>query len=45
VLGLDAYDSTPVLDIKPYLRRGDLIGEATTPDWLLRLWELQDSGH
>ncbi len=44
VLGLDAYDGTPVLDVKPYLRRGDLIEEATTPDWLLRLWELQDSG-
>jgi tRNA-Thr(GGU) m(6)t(6)A37 methyltransferase TsaA len=43
VLGLDAYDGTPVLDIKPYLRRGDLIEEATTPNWLLRLWELQDS--
>lgn len=43
VLGLDAYDGTPVLDIKPYLRRGDLIGEATMPDWLLRLWQLQDS--
>jgi len=40
VLGLDAYDGTPVLDVKPYLRRGDLIEEATTPDWLLRLWEL-----
>jgi tRNA-Thr(GGU) m(6)t(6)A37 methyltransferase TsaA len=43
VLGLDAYHGTPVLDIKPYLRRGDLIGDATMPDWLLRLWELQDS--
>jgi tRNA-Thr(GGU) m(6)t(6)A37 methyltransferase TsaA len=45
VLGLDAYDGTPVLDIKPYLRRGDLIENATMPDWLLCLWELQDSGH
>jgi len=44
VLGLDAYDGTPVLDIKPYLRRGDLIEEATMPDWLLRLRELQNSG-
>ena len=44
VLGLDAYDGTPVLDIKPYLRRGDLIEEATMPDWLLHLWELQDGG-
>jgi len=45
VLGLDAYHGTPVLDVKPYLRRGDLIEEATMPDWLLRLWELQDDGH
>lgn len=44
VLGLDVYDDTPVLDIKPYLRRGDLVEEATMPDWLLRLWELQDNG-
>jgi len=44
VLGLDAYNGTPVLDIKPYLKRGDLIEEATMPDWLLRLWELQDGG-
>ena len=44
VLGLDAYDGTPVLDVKPYLRRGDLIEEAAMPEWLLRLWELQDSG-
>ena len=44
VLGLDAYDGTPVLDVKPYLRRDDLIEKATIPDWLLRLRELQDSG-
>ena len=42
VLGLDAYDGTPVLDVKPYLRRGDLVEEAAMPDWLLHLWELQD---
>jgi len=45
VLGLDAYDGTPVLDVKPYLRRGDLVKEATMPNWLLRLWELQDGEH
>ncbi len=42
VQGLDAYEGTPVLDIKPYLRRGDLIPEATTPDWLERLWRIND---
>ena len=45
VLGLDAYNDTPVLDVKPYLVRGDLIEDAIMPDWLLRLWELQDGGH
>jgi tRNA-Thr(GGU) m(6)t(6)A37 methyltransferase TsaA len=42
VQGLDAYEGTPVLDIKPYLRRGDLIAEATVPKWLERLWRAQD---
>ncbi len=42
VAGLDACQGTPVLDIKPYLRRGDLIPEATAPDWLKRLWRIHD---
>jgi tRNA-Thr(GGU) m(6)t(6)A37 methyltransferase TsaA len=42
VEGLDAYDGTPVLDIKPYLRRGDLVVEATAADWVQRLWRMQD---
>jgi tRNA-Thr(GGU) m(6)t(6)A37 methyltransferase TsaA len=42
VQGLDAYEGTPILDIKPYLRRGDLIPEATTPGWLEQLWCIQD---
>jgi tRNA (adenine37-N6)-methyltransferase len=42
VQGLDALPGTPVLDIKPYLRRGDLIPEATMPDWLERLWRIHD---
>lgn len=42
VEGLDANEGTPVLDIKPYLRRGDLIPEATAPDWLERLWRMHD---
>jgi len=43
VRGLDALDGTPVLDIKPYLVRGDLIAEATVPGWLQRLWQLHDA--
>jgi tRNA-Thr(GGU) m(6)t(6)A37 methyltransferase TsaA len=42
VEGLDAYEGTPVLDIKPYLRRGDLIPEATVPEWLEQLWGIHD---
>jgi tRNA-Thr(GGU) m(6)t(6)A37 methyltransferase TsaA len=42
VQGLDASPGTPVLDIKPYLRRGDLIPGATMPDWLERLWRIHD---
>ena len=42
VIGLDAYEGTPVLDIKPYLRRGDLIPEAVSPGWLERLWRMHD---
>ena len=43
VEGLDAYEGTPVLDIKPYLRRGDLIPEATMPGWLETLWQIHDA--
>lgn len=42
VQGLDASPGTPVLDIKPYLRRGDLVPEATMPEWLERLWLIHD---
>jgi tRNA (Thr-GGU) A37 N-methylase len=42
VEGLDACEGTPILDIKPYLRRGDLIPEAKAPDWLEELWRIHD---
>ncbi len=42
VQGLDAYEGTPILDLKPYLRRGDQIPEATIAPWLERLWQLHD---
>jgi tRNA-Thr(GGU) m(6)t(6)A37 methyltransferase TsaA len=44
VRGLDAFDGTPVLDIKPYLIRGDLKPEASIPGWLRQLWEKHDEG-
>jgi tRNA-Thr(GGU) m(6)t(6)A37 methyltransferase TsaA len=43
VEGLDAFDGTPVLDIKPYLTRGDRISDATVADWVRRLWRMLDS--
>lgn len=41
VVGLDAFDGTPVLDLKPYLPRGDCIPHARVPDWLTRLQATQ----
>jgi tRNA-Thr(GGU) m(6)t(6)A37 methyltransferase TsaA len=43
VRGLDAFDGTPVLDIKPYLIRGDLKRGASVPGWLQDLWERHSS--
>ncbi len=42
VEGLDAYDGTPVLDIKPYLPRGDLVPDATVARWTQQLWRMLD---
>ncbi len=36
VRGLDALDGTPVLDLKPYLPRGDAIPDARVSDWVRR---------
>jgi len=33
VRGLDAFDGTPVLDIKPYLPPYDAVPDAKLPDW------------
>lgn len=43
VEGLDALDGSPVIDIKPYLVRGDLVPEATVPRWLRELWAAHDA--
>jgi len=42
VQNLDMYDGTPVLDLKPYLTRGDYQPQATGPEWIYRLWALHD---
>ncbi len=36
VAGLDARDGTPVVDLKPYIPKGDAIPEAVTPEWVRR---------
>jgi tRNA (Thr-GGU) A37 N-methylase len=40
---LDMYDGTPVLDIKPYITRGDCRPEAQEPDWIHHLRGLQEA--
>ena len=35
VLGLDAINGTPLLDVKPYIAHYDSIPDATVPDWVL----------
>jgi tRNA-Thr(GGU) m(6)t(6)A37 methyltransferase TsaA len=42
VRNLDMFDGTRVLDIKPYLKRGDCHPEATVPEWMQRLWAIHD---
>ena len=36
VMGLDAVDGTPVLDIKPYIPGYDSPAKAKTPDWVTK---------
>lgn len=38
VRGLDALDGTPVLDIKPYLARGDAIDDTVVGEWVQQYW-------
>jgi tRNA-Thr(GGU) m(6)t(6)A37 methyltransferase TsaA len=35
VRGLDAFEDSPVIDIKPYIPRADSIPDARAPDWTL----------
>jgi tRNA-Thr(GGU) m(6)t(6)A37 methyltransferase TsaA len=38
VRGLDALDATPVLDLKPYLARGDALENTRAPAWVTQAW-------
>jgi tRNA-Thr(GGU) m(6)t(6)A37 methyltransferase TsaA len=33
VQGLDAWEESPIIDIKPYLPRADSVPDAITPEW------------
>ncbi|MBN1762187.1 MAG: tRNA (N6-threonylcarbamoyladenosine(37)-N6)-methyltransferase TrmO [Methanomicrobia archaeon] len=36
VKGLDAFEDTPIIDIKPYNSRADSVPDAVVPPWALR---------
>lgn len=36
VSGLDSFEGSPIIDIKPYSPRGDSVPDARTPGWALR---------
>ncbi len=42
VTGIDAWDGTPILDIKGYFPRDEGRPDATVPDWLSALWARHD---
>lgn len=42
VTGIDAWDGTPVIDVKGYAPRDELRPAATVPDWLELLWQTHD---
>jgi tRNA-Thr(GGU) m(6)t(6)A37 methyltransferase TsaA len=42
VRGLDALNGSPVLDLKPYLTRGDAIPDARASEWVRKFWATLD---
>ncbi len=42
VAGIDAWDGTPILDVKGYYPRDELRPDAVVPGWLLALWAEHD---
>ena len=43
VAGIDAWDGTPILDVKGDYPRDELRSDATVPGWLQRLWSSHDA--
>jgi tRNA-Thr(GGU) m(6)t(6)A37 methyltransferase TsaA len=42
VTGIDAWDGTPILDLKGYYPRDELRPDAIVPAWLQELWQRHD---
>ena len=42
VTGIDAWDGTPIVDIKGYYPRDEMRPDAEIPDWLALLWTRHD---
>ncbi|HEU5431427.1 MAG TPA: tRNA (N6-threonylcarbamoyladenosine(37)-N6)-methyltransferase TrmO [Thermomicrobiales bacterium] len=42
VSGIDAWDGTPIIDLKGYAPRDECRPDATVPDWLTELWRRHD---
>ena len=42
VVGIDAWDGTPILDVKGYYPRDELRSDAVVPPWLLAVWAVHD---
>ena len=40
VEGLDAFDGTPVIDIKPYIPQGDSVADARVPPWISEYYQV-----
>ena len=34
VKGLDAFEGSPIIDVKPYIPKGDAVPDAYTPEWV-----------
>lgn len=43
VTGIDAWDGTPIIDIKGYYPRDEERPDATIPAWLVALWSQHDA--
>lgn len=40
VEGLDAFDGTPVIDIKPYIPQGDSVADGRVPQWVSERYQI-----